>query len=169
MHGVYNTVCVFIITCLHDTFRGIVIGLAGIQLFTLVQLLDASKEEIHNHISKLLCFLQLVVNVRKAAYMLDINHLIIKVHIYIVTIALQGLDLGIAQKLLQYGTSATAGVLLAILVNRILIEEDDDASLPVRFSSEPSFLLPALQPYQPDLECPQATTASSRQNRHDHH
>lgn len=101
--------------------------------------------------------------------MLDINHLIIKVHIYIVTIALQGLDLGIAQKLLQYGTSATAGVLLAILVNRILIEEDDDASLPVRFSSEPSFLLPALQPYQPDLECPQATTASSRQNRHDHH
>ena len=67
----------------------------------------------------------------KAADMLDIHHLIIKVHIYIVAIALEGLYLGIAKELFQYGTSATTRMNLAVLVNRIFIEKDDYTSLAV--------------------------------------
>ena len=129
MHGVYDSICIFVIASLLYALRGVVFWIACIQPLALIQFLDSRKEEIYNLIAEPLCFLKLVVNVGKAAYVLDIHHLVIKIHIYIVAVALKGLYLGVAKELLKHCTSAPTRMNFAVLVNRIFIEKYDYARL----------------------------------------
>ena len=71
------------------------------------------------------------MNVGKAADVLDIHHLVIKIHIYIVAVALKGLYLGVAKELLKHCSSAPTRMNFAVLVNRIFIEKYDYARLAV--------------------------------------
>ena len=65
----------------------------------------------------------------KAADVLDIHHLVIKILIYIVAVALKGHYLGAAKELLKHCTSAPTRMNFAVLVNCIFIEKYDYARL----------------------------------------
>ena len=60
--------------------------------------------------------------------MIHLHQFLIKIHIDITTIALQRLDLGIAQKILQDTTATAALMLGTILIKEVLKEENHNTS-----------------------------------------